>query len=126
MPLANNRLLQFFRKTTAVLFPLGLLLVAYTLPAAQETNALPSLSKLVITNMNELWTLSPEEKPQLHRIQMELLVYYCDPSWNVFWGNSDGLDTFLPLRGIPLSLKAGDKIRIDGQILRENSIMLKM
>jgi len=124
MPLANNRLLRYCRETTTVLFPLVLLLIAYTLPAAQETNALPALSKLVITNMNELWTLSPEEKTQLHRIQMELLVYYCDPSWNVFWGNSDGLETFLPLRGIPVSLKVGDKILIDGQVLPVNEEVL--
>jgi PAS domain S-box-containing protein len=124
MPLANNRLLRYCRETTTVLFPLVLLLIAYTLPAAQETNALPALSKLVITNMNELWTLPPDEKTQLHRIQMELLVYYCDPSWNVFWGNSDGLETFLPLRGIPVSLKVGDKILIDGQVLPVNEEVL--
>jgi len=124
MPLANNRLLRYCRETTTVLFPLVLLLIAYTLPAAQETNALPALSKLVITNMNELWTLPPDEKAQLHRIQMELLVYYCDPSWNVFWGNSDGLETFLPLRGIPVSLKVGDKILIDGQVLPVNEEVL--
>src|SRR5664279_524601 len=98
MPRTITRRLRFCWKTTVVLFPLLFLLNARTLPAAQETNAPLSLSELVITNMNELWTLPPEEKNQMHRIQMELLIYYCDTNWNVFWGRSDGLATFLPLR----------------------------
>jgi PAS domain S-box-containing protein len=74
--------------------------------------------------MNELWTLPPEEKNQLHRIQMELLIYYCDTNWNVFWGRSDGLDTYLPLRGIPLQLKAGQKISINGEVFPVNQEIL--
>ena len=87
-------------KMTAGLFPLLFLLTARAL-AAQETNGQSLPVETVITNMAELWTLPPEEKNQPHRIRMELLIYYCDPDWNVFWGRSDGLDTFLPFRGHP-------------------------
>ncbi len=85
-------------------------LIARALPAtAQETNGGPVSSETVISNMTGFWALPPEEQSQMHRIRMELLIYYCDTNWNVFWGNSDGLDTFLPLQGIPVSLKAWRK-----------------
>ncbi|MGB7769061.1 MAG: ATP-binding protein [Verrucomicrobiia bacterium] len=87
---------------------------------AQGTNGRPVLSEAVITNMNEFWAIPLEEKGQPHRVRMDLLIYYCDTNWNVYWGDSDGLDTFLPLRGIPVSLKAGDEISIDGRILPVN------
>jgi PAS domain S-box-containing protein len=109
---------------TAGLLPLVFLLIARPPAVAQETNGRPLAGETVITNMAELWTLPTEEKYQPHRIRMELLIYYCDPIWNVFWGNSDGSDTFLPLRGIPVSLKAGDKISIDGEILPVNQEFL--
>ncbi len=98
-------------------------LAALTRPrpaTAQGTNGRPVSSDIVITNMNAFWTIPPEEKSQVHRVRMDLLIYYCDTNWNVFWGNSDGLDTFLPLRGIPVSLKSGDKISLDGQVLPVN------
>ncbi|MFZ1072876.1 MAG: ATP-binding protein [Verrucomicrobiia bacterium] len=74
--------------------------------------------------MTAFWTIPPEEKSQMHRVRMDLLVYYCDTNWNVFWGNSDGLDTFLPLRGIPVSLKSGEKISLDGEALPVNEEFL--
>ncbi len=109
----------------AGLFPLVFVLTARPLPAAaQETNGRPILRETVITNMAQLWTLPAEEKSQPHRVRMDLLIYYCDTNWNVFWGNSDGLDTFFPLRGIPVSLKTGEKISIDGQVLPVNEEFL--
>jgi len=80
-------LVRFCGKMTAGLFPLVFLLTAHTVPAAQETNGRPILSETVITNMAGLWTLPPGEKSQPHRIRMELLIYYCDTNWNVFWGD---------------------------------------
>lgn len=108
---------RFYWKIRIAHFLLAFFLVTFRLLAAPETNALPVNSETVITNMAQFWTLPQEEKSQLHRIRMELLVYYADPTWNAFWGNSDGLDGFLPLRGLPVSLKGGDKILIDGLTL---------
>jgi len=116
-------LMRFCGKMTAGLFPLLFLLTARTL-AAQETNGQSLLGETVITNMAQLWTLPAEEKSQPRRARMELLVYYCDPKWNVFWGQSDGLDSFLPLRAVPVPLKSGEKILIDGLILPVNQEFL--
>jgi PAS domain S-box-containing protein len=123
MPRPINMPMRFSGKMSAGLFPLVFLLIARPL-AAQDTNAQPILSETAITNMAELWSLPPEQKSQPHRIRMELLIYYSDPNWNVFWGSSDGLDSFLPLRGTPVPLKAGEKISIDGQILPVNQELL--
>jgi PAS domain S-box-containing protein len=119
-----NMLVRFCGKMTVVLFPLVFLFSAHTVPATQETNGLPLVSDTVITSMAGLWTLPPAEKSQSHPIRMELLMYYCDTNWNVFWGRSDGLDTFIPLRGIPVALKTGEKIAIDGQVLPVNEEFL--
>jgi PAS domain S-box-containing protein len=124
MPNQIHMRARFCGKLIAGLLPLVFLLIARSHAVAQETNGRPLASETVITNMGNLWTLPPEEKNQPHRVQMELLIYYCDTNWNVFWGSSDGLDTFLPLRGIPVTLKAGDKIFIDGEVLPVNQEFL--
>jgi signal transduction histidine kinase len=51
---------------------------------------------------------------------LELLIYYCDTNWNVYWGRSEDLDNFLPLRGLPRQFKSGDKVVIDGPALPVN------
>ena len=115
---------RYVKKMKFIFFTVVLLLITPGLSAAPETNAPPVLSRTIITNLDQFWSLPPEQKNQLHRIQMELLIYYCQPAWSVFWGNSDGLDAFLPLRGLPISLKAGEKIFIDGQVLPVNQEFL--
>ena len=115
--------MHFCGKMTAGLFPLLFLFIARVL-IAQETNGKPLAGGAVITNMAQFWELPSEEKDQLHRIRMELLIYYCDSKWTVFWGQSDGLDTFLPLRGIPVPLRAGQKVLIDGFSLPVNQEVL--
>ena len=117
MPCSIQFLRRFYRTIRGVFFPLASFCVAIRLSAAPETNASPAFSATVITNIAQFWAMPQEEKSQLHRIRMELLIYYADPIWNVFWGNSDGVEGFLPLQGLPVSLKAGDKILIDGVAL---------
>ena len=84
---------------------------------AQESNSPPAVSANLITNLAQFWALPPNEKNQLHRIRLELLIYYCNPEWTVFWGRSGDLDTFLPLRDLPQNLHSGDIVRFDGLIL---------
>ena len=123
MPRPINMPMRFCGKMTAGLFPLFWLLTAHAL-AAQETNGQSLLGETLTTNMAALWALPPEEKNQPHHVRMELMIYFCNPSWSVFWGESDGLDTFLPLRGIPVPLKCGEKILIDGLMLPVNQEFL--
>jgi len=111
---------RLYRKISAGLVPLVFLSMAPGMPAAQETNAQPAVSDTVITNLAQFWALPPAEKNLVHRSRVELLVYYADPTWNVYWGRSDGLDGFLPLRGLPVPLRSGDRILLDGLTLPVN------
>ena len=113
-------LVRFCGKMTAGLFLLAFPVITPRLPAAQETNGPPAISETVITNLVQMWALSAEEKSRPHPARMELLIYYCDPDWNVFWGRSDELNAFLPLKGLPVPLQSGEKILIDGLILPVN------
>ena len=72
---------------------------------------------LVVTNMQQFWSLEPAAKGHLQPARLELLVYYCDTNWGVYWGQSGDLITFLPLRGSPQQLKAGQKILVKGPVL---------
>ncbi len=100
---------------------IGLLLGVKSV-AAPETN--DAVSPTLITNLDQFWSLSASEKSKLHHARLELLIYYCDPDWNVYWGRSDNLDTFLPLKGIPRALKGGDKVLVDGLTLPVNQEFL--
>jgi len=80
--------------------------------------------KFVITNMAQFWGLSPEMKGRQQHVRMEILMYYCDTNWNVYWGESDGLTTYLPLQGIPKPIRAGDKILLEGTVLPVNQEFL--
>jgi len=97
-----------------------LFLLAAQFAAAQEPGQTPAASASVITNLSQFWALPATENKLLHRVRLKLLVYYCDPRWNVYWGQSDGLDAFLPLRGIPKSLEAGEEVVIDGSVIPAN------
>jgi PAS domain S-box-containing protein len=93
------------------------LLLGSPLLAAQESNVPPGTSPTLITNLAQFWEIPAEEKKLLHHARLKLLVYYCDPHWNVYWGRSDGLDTFLPLRGFPKEIRAGEEVAIDGLVV---------
>ncbi len=90
---------------------IGLLMASKTVAAPETADA---ISPTIITNLAQFWELPAAEKDSPHRARIEMLVYYCNPAWNVFWGRSGDLDAFLPLRGIPVPLKGGDKILVDG------------
>jgi signal transduction histidine kinase len=96
------------------------LLVSSLAQAALSADNSAAPDKFVITNMAQFWGLSPEVKGRQQHVRMEILMYYCDTNWNVFWGESDGLATYLPLQGIPKSVRAGDKILLDGTALPVN------
>lgn len=117
-------LMRHRRATQLGRFAAVLLLAAGGLRAAPATNEPPAVNATVITNLTQFWALKPAEQNQVHRIRMKLLVYYCDPVWNVFWGRSGNLDTFLPLKGLPVSLKSGDRILVDGWTLPVNQELL--
>jgi signal transduction histidine kinase len=118
----NSRLCRHLTKWLASL----LLVMAATARGMPETNATVKISSTIITNLAQYWQISavPEERGQLHRARLDLDFYYCDTNWNVFWGISDGLDAFLPIRGIPRSFNLGDRVHFDGLVLPVNQEFL--
>ena len=104
------------QKANAGLCILASWLMATVLYGAQETNAVAPANDVVITNMAQYWVIKgqPEVGNQLHRVRMELLMYYCNTNWSVYWGQSDGVFGFLPFQNLPRSLKIGDRILVDG------------
>jgi PAS domain S-box-containing protein len=117
-------LMRCWRKNRCTFFVAAVVSIASQLLAAPITNVPPAAVDTVITNLAQMWALSAEEKSRSHPARMELLVYYCDPEWNVFWGLSDGLNSFLPLNGIPVPLQPGAKVWIDGWVLPVNQEFL--
>jgi len=124
MPGCPDFLKCHWRKKSCAFSVLAILLLASRLLAAPETNPLPVASGPVITNLTQFWVLPAEEKNKVHPVRIELLIYYFNPEWNVFWGRSDDLDTFLPLQGIPAPLRSGDRVLFDGLILPVNQEFL--
>jgi PAS domain S-box-containing protein len=117
-------LMSCWRKIRFTFFVGGVLLIAPGMSSARATDERPIATGTLLTNLTQMWTLPAEEKSLPHRARMELLIYYCDTNWNVFWGRSDTLNTFLPLQGLPVPLKGGDKIFIDGLIIPVNQEFL--
>lgn len=126
IPHRTGRAGSICRKMNAVVLSLAwLLLMAEVLEAAPETNA-PATSDTVITNIAQLWVVAAtsDERGRVHPARMELLVYYCNTNWSVFWGKSDDLSSFLPLKGIPMALHSGEKVLLDGWVLPVNQEFL--
>jgi signal transduction histidine kinase len=120
------------QKRPAGLWTLALLLAvsltANGLRAAEETNsAAPApASDIVITNLAQYWQITAVAKlrTQLHRVRMELVIYYCNTNWSVYWGESGDTRSFLPLRNLPQAFKCGDKVLVEGWTLPVNQEFL--
>lgn len=95
-------------------------MAAVRLPAQQAT---PPLDDKVITNAQVFWALSNEEKSRPHHVRFEVLVYYYDPIWQLIWGECDGAGSFLPVRGEPLPIKTGQRVRLEGAIIPSRGIL---
>ena len=104
-------------KLNFIYFLGGFLLLASQPMAAQPSNTAPVVSATLLTNLAQFWELPSDEKRATYRARLRILIYYCDPTWNVYWGRSGDLDGFLPFRGIPNQLKAGEEVEIDGLIV---------
>ncbi len=107
------------RSSCAGLLLLGLALGLPRLEAASETNEPPVANPTVITNLAQFWRVGadPAFRGEYCHARLEVLVYYCDTNWNVYYGRSDDLNTFLPLRNLPVQLKLGELVRFDGLVL---------
>jgi signal transduction histidine kinase len=95
----------------------GCLLFALTLDAGGQTPLPPPLTDRVLTNIGEIWTLPTDQRNREYRIQTEMVVYYFDAEWGNASGECAGVPRWLPIYDSPMSLKAGQRIAIDGVII---------
>ena len=73
-------------------------------------------SSEVITSILHFWELPDALRQEPQRVRLELVVRYFDPAWNLLWAESEGKISFIS-RGLKaLSLKAGQRILVDGKM----------
>jgi len=77
--------------------------------------ALPAAPPL--TTIAEFWTLTDAEKAKPQEVRMEVIVYYYDAAWKIFYGEVAGVGSFLPVQGSPLPLKSGQRVRLEGTVV---------
>lgn len=77
-----------------------------------------------LTNGDQIWIMSVEDKSRVLPLALEMTVYYYDPAWHVMWGRTsdDRLPFFLTVRGPALPLHPGDRVRLHGTIVIDEGI----
>ncbi len=63
-----------------------------------------------------------EQRQQRHPIRIELVAYYYDPSWRLLWGECNGAYSYWPVTGMPLPLRSGQRVRIEGTVIPAQGI----
>jgi signal transduction histidine kinase/CheY-like chemotaxis protein len=73
-------------------------------------------SEKVITSTIRFWEQPDAFRQEPQHVRFEFVVRYFDPAWNLLWAESEGKIEYIS-RGIKsLSLKAGQRILVDGQM----------
>ena len=97
--------------------------VGRTQTASNASQAQPAVgatgagdSSEVITSVSMFWEQPDAARTQLQHVRFEFVVRYFDPAWGLLWAESDGRISFIS-RGIKaLSLKAGQRILVEGMM----------
>ena len=69
--------------------------------------------------LDSIWALrnlSGEQRSKQHLLRTDILVYFYDPTWNLFWGSNAGALVFVQPGKAPLEIKAGQMVRLDGVV----------
>ncbi|MFZ5496727.1 MAG: ATP-binding protein [Verrucomicrobiota bacterium] len=91
-----------------------LLLLAGPLTAQPQSG---EATAKVITTAGEFWNIPETERHKPHPVRMELIAYYYDPYWKLFWGESAGQGAYLPMRGRELPMQSGQRVRFEGTVV---------
>lgn len=108
----NQSLVRFVRALLRAAGGLLPLFLAMPLAAQDEPKA-----PAVITSAGEFWNVPESARHRSHPVNMEVTVYYYDAQWKLFWGESTGQGVYLPLRGEPLSIQSGQRVRLEGTVV---------
>ncbi len=82
----------------------------------QTVDQLP-MNTRVLTNINEIWTMPHAHREEEYRIRIEVVIYSFDREGNNVWGECLGIPRWLPISNSPVTLKAGQRVAIDGVII---------
>ena len=75
-----------------------------------------------ITTVGEFWNVPAADRAREHPLRMTLVVYHYDASWKLLYGETEGAASFMPVRGRSLSMKAGQKVRLEGTVIPAEGI----
>ena len=71
----------------------------------------------LITNPDDIPNVPAHLKNELHRIQLDYVVYYYDPEWKLMWGRVNETDTYLGFTDYSFHVYPGQKIHIEGLVV---------
>ncbi len=97
------------------------MLLPVRLPA--QAVAGPAPAPGIISNAQVFLRLSEADKQKPQQVRFEMLVYYYDPFWQLMWGECENTASFLPVRGEPLPIKPGQRVRLEGMVLPARGIL---
>jgi signal transduction histidine kinase/CheY-like chemotaxis protein len=75
-----------------------------------------------ITDLGQMWPLSPEMRSVAHPLRIEGRVSYFDPGFNNFWLEQNGIGTYLHLSSSPPALRTGQHVIIDGTLVPDKGL----
>ncbi len=78
----------------------------------------------VLTSFPAVFRAPEKERNEVHRIKLDLVVYYSDPYWKALWGRCEGEDNYLSLGEQPFPIKAGQRVLIEGQVVPANGLKI--
>ena len=71
-------------------------------------------SQTTLTSIDQFYNLPDREKPSLHRVRLDFLVYYYDAFWKNMWGRNQGAAAYLKLAHYDAAVEPGQRILIEG------------
>ncbi len=101
--------------------------VGFPVPQGNEWTIRQGLyrrAQQVLTSFPAVFQTPVKEKNEVHRIKLDLVVYYFDPYWKAVWGRCEGVDNYLSLGEQQFPIKAGQRILIEGQVVPANGLKI--
>ncbi|HVU33085.1 MAG TPA: ATP-binding protein [Opitutaceae bacterium] len=90
---------------------------AMTAAAAERMGAADANRFKVLTVVGDIYQVPPAEFEEVHRVQLEFVVYYYDPAWKVMWGRNGNSDNYVSLHDWRGSLRPGQRVLIEGEVV---------
>jgi|GEM_PF-749425 len=90
--------------------------------AAEVVSPSPSSAQPINTLAAYREAETSEGKDQPHPIDLDLVVNYFDPAWNLLWVESHGVTRSFPLSAKPPALRTGQHLRLTGTIIPEEGL----